>query len=75
MNFLHAHAWETVGTNYHAALPMTMNSQMPEDVGPGTDERRYGVTFVTLRCSGCGLVNQERIVGHFKANGIEETTN
>lgn len=65
--FGHIHTWETVGTNWHpAALGHT-----PED----TEELRYGVTFVMLRCTACGLVNQERIIGHFKSNGIEETTN
>lgn len=37
------------------------------------EQYAYGSTRIYQRCEKCGLVQESSVLGHFKAEGVEET--
>lgn len=69
-DYLHKHQWEVSSTNYFS--PKAGIEEMPNNPGEGYEAIMYGITLVTMRCLKCGDIRQERILGHYRSQGIDE---
>lgn len=70
--FFHAHAWETVGTHYAAPI-FQPNPEVGQPITSDQQAMVYGVTRIYQKCSSCGSIQETEVLGHYKAQGVEET--